>query len=153
MLGAIRYQPNRATLHTDTSLLPANRRAWASLELPPTDETATRRTLTYYLNRLQGFAVRAAGARDLNRDDAIDPRQVVARLDYAHPVIDAAGGRRPEPARLAQRRRGAVLRRLLGLRVPRGRCPVRAGRLRRRSARACERHARPLGAARSTRAR
>ena len=29
-LGAIRYQPNRATLHTDTRLLPAERRAWAS---------------------------------------------------------------------------------------------------------------------------
>ena len=30
VLGAFRYQPNRATLHTDTTLLPANRRAWAS---------------------------------------------------------------------------------------------------------------------------
>ena len=30
VLGALRYQPNRATLHTDTALLPTNRRAWAS---------------------------------------------------------------------------------------------------------------------------
>ena len=58
----------------------------------------------------------------LNRDDAIDPETVLARMDYAHPVLDAAavaaqkrhGGDQRHPAHL-------VLRRLLGLRVPRGR--------------------------------
>ena len=53
VLGAFRYQPNRATLHTDTTLLPANRRAWASWNyVRPREPLAA--TLTYYLNRLQG---------------------------------------------------------------------------------------------------
>ncbi len=30
MLGAIRYQPNHAVLHTDTSVLPTRRSAWAA---------------------------------------------------------------------------------------------------------------------------
>ena len=30
VLGAIRYQPNEAVLHTDASLLPRNRKAWAA---------------------------------------------------------------------------------------------------------------------------
>jgi predicted NAD/FAD-binding protein len=30
VLGAIRYQPNRAVLHTDTSVLPQRRAAWAA---------------------------------------------------------------------------------------------------------------------------
>jgi hypothetical protein len=30
LLGAIRYQPNRAVLHTDTSVLPQRRKAWAA---------------------------------------------------------------------------------------------------------------------------
>ena len=30
VLGAIAYQPNQATLHTDARLMPRNRKAWAS---------------------------------------------------------------------------------------------------------------------------
>ncbi len=88
VLGAIRYQRNQATLHTDTTLLPANRRAWASWNYLRTDEPLHRATLTYYLNRLQGLDAEQPVLVTLNRDGAIDPRQVVARLEYAHPVID-----------------------------------------------------------------
>ncbi len=88
VLGSIRYQRNRTTLHTDTSVLPANRRAWASWNYLRTDEAVQQATLTYYLNRLQGFDAEQPVLVTLNRDGAIDPEQVVARLDYAHPVID-----------------------------------------------------------------
>ena len=47
-------------------------------------------TLTYYLNRLQGFDAAQPVLVTLNRDEAIDPGRVVASLDYAHPVIDGA---------------------------------------------------------------
>ena len=47
-------------------------------------------TLTYYLNRLQGFDAAQPVLVTLNRDEAIDPGRVVARLEYAHPVIDGA---------------------------------------------------------------
>ena len=52
-------------------------------------------TLTYYLNRLQGFEADQPVLVTLNRDEAIDPDKVVARFDYAHPVVD-------EPAVAAQ---------------------------------------------------
>ena len=42
VLGAIRYQQNRATLHTDTRLLPANRRAWASWNYVRADDPGDR---------------------------------------------------------------------------------------------------------------
>ena len=90
VLGSIRYQPNQATLHTDTNLLPVNRRAWASWNYVRPDGPADRATLTYYLNRLQGFDADRPVLVTLNRDDEIDPDQVVARFDYAHPVIDQA---------------------------------------------------------------
>ncbi|MGA2472925.1 MAG: FAD-dependent oxidoreductase [Acidimicrobiales bacterium] len=90
VLGAIRYQPNQATLHTDTTLLPANRRAWASWNYVRPEGPARRATLTYYLNRLQGFDADRPVLVTLNRDDDIDPGEVVARFDYAHPVIDEA---------------------------------------------------------------
>ena len=88
VLGAFRYQPNRATLHTDTTLLPANRRAWASWNYVRPRGTAGGATLTYYLNRLQGLQSDQPVLVTLNRDESIDPRHVVARFDYSHPVID-----------------------------------------------------------------
>jgi len=90
VLGSLRYQPNRATLHTDTTLLPTNRRAWASWNYVRAAGPTDRATLTYYLNRLQGFEAEQPVLVTLNRDEAIDPDQVVARFDYAHPVIDQA---------------------------------------------------------------
>ena len=90
VLGALRYQANRATLHTDTALLPTNRRAWASWNYVRPAGPTDRATLTYYLNRLQGFTSDQPVLVTLNRDDSIDPRHVVARFDYSHPVIDQA---------------------------------------------------------------
>ena len=101
VLGSIRYQRNRTTLHTDTSVLPANRRAWASWNYLRTDEAVQRATLTYYLNRLQSFNAEQPVLVTLNRDGAIDPEKVVARLDYAHPVIDG-------PAVAVQRRQESL---------------------------------------------
>jgi uncharacterized protein len=91
VLGAFRYQPNRATLHTDTTLLPANRRAWASWNyMRPDGPIRDRATLTYYLNPLQGLRADRPLLVTLNRDEAINPELVLERFDYAHPVIDLA---------------------------------------------------------------
>ena len=88
VLGSIRYQPNRATLHTDGRLLPSNRRARASWNyvLPPQPSRVA--TLTYGLNTLQNLATDTPVLVTLNGDESIDPAKVVASFDYAHPVID-----------------------------------------------------------------
>lgn len=90
-LGAIRYQPNRATLHTDRRLLPRNRRAWAAWNYHRMAGTPRQATLTYFLNRLQGLEVEQPLLVTLNRDEHIDPAAVVASFDYAHPVVDQEG--------------------------------------------------------------
>lgn len=91
LLGAIGYRPNRATLHTDTSLLPPRRRAWAAWNyelVGPPGQHQTAPVLTYDLTTLQ----RLPGSRrylvSLNSDDRIDPTTVIASFDYAHPVFD-----------------------------------------------------------------
>jgi predicted NAD/FAD-binding protein len=100
-LGAIRYQPNRATLHTDARLLPHNRRAWASWNYHRLQGESPRATLTYHLNQLQALPSRTPVLVTLNRDEAIDPERVLARMEYAHPVLDP-------PAIAAQRRHGEI---------------------------------------------
>lgn len=89
-LGAIRYQHNRATLHTDTRLLPVNRRAWAAWNYLRPPGGSRLATLTYHLNRLQGLDLARPLLVTLNRDAEIDPDLVLRRFDYAHPVVDQA---------------------------------------------------------------
>lgn len=102
ILGAIGYRPNVATLHTDSSLLPANRRARAAWNYHVADADGPGgATLTYHLNALQGLATRHDVCVTLNRPDAPHPDTVVRHIDYAHPVFDAA-------AVAAQRRRHEI---------------------------------------------
>jgi predicted NAD/FAD-binding protein len=88
VLGAIRYQPNRATLHTDQRLLPANRRAWASWNYHRLADQPGVATLTYRLRSLQGIAATEEVLVTLNRDDAIRDDRVLAQFDYSHPIFD-----------------------------------------------------------------
>lgn len=95
VLGAIRYQPNVATLHTDSSVLPSNRRARAAwnYHVPAVDALGTQASLTYHLNALQGLDTDVDVCVTLNRPDAPDPTKVVEHIEYAHPVFDAAAVR------------------------------------------------------------
>ena len=93
VLGAIRYQRNRAVLHTDTSLLPKRRKAWAAWNYERAasgsrDEASV--CLHYLLNRLQPLPFSAPVVVSLN--PLTDPRAetIHAEFDYAHPVFDMA---------------------------------------------------------------
>jgi predicted NAD/FAD-binding protein len=97
VLGAIDYQPNRATLHSDARLMPASRRAWAAWNYHRPAGGSTLATLTYDCNLLQGLTTSTPLFVTLNRDDEIDERLVHARFGYAHPVFSLT-------ARAAQRR-------------------------------------------------
>jgi uncharacterized protein len=87
ILGAFPYQPNEAVLHTDRSLLPRRRAAWAAwnYHLPP--RPRGRCAVTYYMNHLQSLDADRPFCVTLNRTAAIDPEQVIRVIPYAHPVF------------------------------------------------------------------
>lgn len=110
VLGSFGWERNEAVLHTDTSLLPRRRRAWASWNyrlspLEPTlesegaqhhplpgesdgsDHGEDRVTVTYNMNILQGLATRNVYCVTLNQTSAIDPDSIIARFNYDHPVF------------------------------------------------------------------
>jgi predicted NAD/FAD-binding protein len=91
VLGAIPYQQNEAVLHTDRSLLPRRRRAWASWNYHLLAESAGRTTVTYHMNRLQSLRAEQEFCVTLNRTAAIDPQRIIATFNYAHPVYTRAG--------------------------------------------------------------
>ena len=93
VLGAIRYQNNRAVLHTDTALLPRRRKAWAAWNYERAAEGARDEAavcLHYLLNRLQPLPFKRPVIVSLN--PVADPHadSIHAQFDYAHPVFDMA---------------------------------------------------------------
>jgi predicted NAD/FAD-binding protein len=95
VLGAIRYHPNRAVLHTDVSVLPRRRRAWAAWNYARAADAGREQAavcLHYLINRLQPLPWRQPVIVSLNPDPAHEPdsRHVLREFAYAHPVFDRA---------------------------------------------------------------
>jgi predicted NAD/FAD-binding protein len=95
VLGAIRYHPNRAVLHTDSSVLPKRRRAWAAWNYERSGHDGARGDqvavcLHYLLNRLQPLPFKTPVLVSLN--PVVEPRAdtILGKFDYAHPVFDMA---------------------------------------------------------------
>ncbi|MBC8875982.1 MAG: FAD-dependent oxidoreductase [Planctomycetes bacterium] len=86
VLSQFPYQPNTAVLHTDTSLLPRRKRAWASWNYHIPETRLQHATVTYNMNRLQHIRSKNVFCVTLNECDAIDERKVIRRFQYSHPV-------------------------------------------------------------------
>lgn len=86
ILQAFPYQPNMAVLHTDTTVLPRSRRAWASwnYHIPPSDGHPA--AITYDLSRLQGLDTPSPLLLTLGGGDRVEPAQVLDRFVFHHPV-------------------------------------------------------------------
>jgi uncharacterized protein len=93
MLGAIAYQNNRAVLHTDVSVLPKRRSAWAAWNYERSasaSQESAQVCLHYLLNKLQPLPFEQPVIVSLNPNQAIAPEHVLGSYDYAHPVFDRA---------------------------------------------------------------
>ena len=91
LLGAIRYHPNKAVLHTDTSVMPKKKLAWAAWNYERATDLgleSSRVCLHYWINRLQPLPFSQDVVVSLNPVRAIDPSKVLGEYDYAHPVFD-----------------------------------------------------------------
>ena len=89
VLRAIRYQRNRAVLHTDASVLPRNRSAWAAWNYESAAAGAEV-CLHYWLNQLQPLPWTQPVLVSLNPLRPIARNQVMGEYDYEHPVFDRA---------------------------------------------------------------
>ncbi len=91
LLAAFRYQPNETVLHTDETVMPRRKLAWASWNYRMDPEVGGERPSThYYMNRLQGVSERRNYFVSLNYADRVDPAKVLWRTEYTHPIFDQA---------------------------------------------------------------
>ncbi len=93
VLGAIRYQPNQAVLHSDAAVLPQRQAAWAAWNYERATDAGTERAqvcLHYLLNRLQPLPWQRPVIVSLNPARPIREELVHQRIEYSHPVFDLA---------------------------------------------------------------
>jgi predicted NAD/FAD-binding protein len=88
LLGAFRYQKNSAVLHTDASVMPRRRLAWASwnYRVEALAGGGMAATTHYWMNALQGVSQRRDYFVSINADAAINPAKVLYQTVYEHPV-------------------------------------------------------------------
>ncbi|MBC7503329.1 MAG: FAD-dependent oxidoreductase [Herminiimonas sp.] len=105
LLAAVRYQPNRAVLHTDASCLPNKRKAWSAWNYQSAGGKEPMVCVHYLINQLQPLPFTTPVIVSLNPIDPPRPELVIASYDYSHPVFDAAAtsAQRQLPAIQGQR--------------------------------------------------
>ncbi|GGC88528.1 NAD(P)/FAD-dependent oxidoreductase [Undibacterium terreum] len=93
VLSAIAYQPNRAVLHTDSRVLPENKKAWSAWNYQRgtgRDSDDTRVCVHYLINQLQPLPFETPVIVSLNPIDEPAAEKIIDSFDYAHPVFDHA---------------------------------------------------------------
>jgi uncharacterized protein len=92
LLSSARFQPNHAVLHTDVTLLPRAREAWAAWNYVAGSAGPDGRpvSVSYLLNRLQPLPFSEPVIVTLNPTHEPRPDSVIRRFEYAHPIFDHA---------------------------------------------------------------
>ncbi|WMW82476.1 FAD-dependent oxidoreductase [Undibacterium cyanobacteriorum] len=94
VLSQFRYQANRAVLHTDTSLLPHNKKVWSAWnylgESQPADTQDQAVCVSYLLNQLQRLNTEQAVIVTLNPSHEPKPETILRSFEYEHPIFDQA---------------------------------------------------------------
>ncbi|MDQ3188397.1 MAG: FAD-dependent oxidoreductase [Pseudomonadota bacterium] len=91
VIGEIRYQPNRAWLHTDVNLMPESRKVWSSWNyLSESEDNAAGPavSVTYLLNKLQPLPFNTPLLLSLNPRTEPRAAMTIAQIEYSHPIFD-----------------------------------------------------------------
>lgn len=90
ILGNLPYQENETVLHTDASILPKNRKAWAAWNAYIPANKSEACTVSYCMNVLQSLQSPEPFVVTLNRTADIAPGKIIAKMRYQHPMYTHA---------------------------------------------------------------
>lgn len=90
LLSSIPYAPNTAILHSDVTLMPANRKVWSSWNAMAASSNRDARpaSITYWMNRLQDLHTSHPIFVSLNPHRRPDPNLTHGTYEYSHPQFD-----------------------------------------------------------------
>jgi predicted NAD/FAD-binding protein len=88
LLSKFAYQKNIATLHSDTSVMPKNKKTWSSWNYRIEEvDGALQPSCIYYMNSLQGVSDQEQYFVSINDPGKIDSTKIHSVLEYEHPVF------------------------------------------------------------------
>ena len=87
-LKDISFIRNEATLHTDESVMPKNKSAWAAWNYSSSDTNSKSLTLNYWMNTLQTLPTSKNLFVSLNTEKNISPKKILKTMSYYHPFFD-----------------------------------------------------------------
>lgn len=92
LLGRFRYHRSRVLVHTDTSLMPRNRRHWAgwNYHVEYDRDRRPRSSTTYHMNTLQKVSETTDYFVTFGDTSRVDTSKVLKALSYEHPIFDLA---------------------------------------------------------------
>lgn len=91
LLGAIKYQPNQAVLHSDPVVMPSRKRCWSSwVYASDTMQTDEPVGVTYWMNKLQSIPQSQQFFQSLNPTREIKQELIHDEKMFMHPVFDRA---------------------------------------------------------------
>jgi len=92
LLSAFHYEKNKATVHTDESVMPKNRRTWSSWNYRIEERGGKQvPTTIYWMNRLQGVSDRKNYFVSINAiPGTVAPEKLIREIGYEHPLFDVA---------------------------------------------------------------
>ncbi|MBG6222078.1 MULTISPECIES: FAD-dependent oxidoreductase [unclassified Janthinobacterium] len=109
ILGGVRYQPNTAYLHTDANLMPRRRKVWSAWNYLAGAQADGQRPVcvSYWLNQLQALPFETPVIVTLNPHTLPAENTLLAKFNYAHPVMDLATVRAQQQLAQIQGKDGA----------------------------------------------
>lgn len=89
LLSKFKYQPNKVTLHTDSSVMPSRKRVWSAWNYRIEKINGSWTTSTIYdMNALQKISDKQDYFLSVNDSGMIDPRKVIREFEYDHPIFN-----------------------------------------------------------------
>jgi predicted NAD/FAD-binding protein len=89
VLSAMPYSTNSVVLHTDKTLLPKRKKAWASWNYQLSNDRSKAASVTYNMNILQGIQSEDTFCVTLNQKEAINPDSILRQFTYHHPIFSS----------------------------------------------------------------
>lgn len=92
ILKKFKYQKNTGILHTDSTVMPSNELCWASwnyrMKLASNGKILPR--TIYWMNNLQNVSENINYFVNINGEEEINPDSIIKKVDFEHPLFDAA---------------------------------------------------------------
>jgi predicted NAD/FAD-binding protein len=90
LLGEFKYQPNTALLHTDPSVMPRNKRCWASWNYRIEQDARGQISpaTVYWMNSLQNISGPRNYFVSINGENSVNPDSILKRIHYEHPLFN-----------------------------------------------------------------